>query len=579
VRKFTVYALLVTLMAGALMMSTARVSGSTTAPFVVSSTKSLSVAGLSHVVTLPIGFSKNDFIVSCIDFNAATGGITIPTGWEVISYNAQTLEGACYYHLVALSTESATATWTTANLVAWAHVTSLIRGADPSRIPISTKQAAAGTSSSPAPPSLNPPSNSLILIGLIWGSSSFATLSSGSSGYTTIDTQNNDGTTSANAHMSYKVSVIGTDSPGTATLSSSARWVAATFAFIPVASGPLSGGFTANPDDGTYNLAVSFVSYVYGGESPYTYAWTFGDGSTSASANPSHTYTAAGMFIIYMAITDSAGSMITTSHTVQVDPQVPLAVIATANPNDGVVYLGVFFTTNVVGGVPAYVYAWTFGDGSTSASANPSHTYTIPGTYTARVVIYDSASPVAYTSASLQIVARPTPPLRAFIAASPNGGLSPLTTTFTANVSGGVPGYNYTWFFGDGTSAGYSQTVTHLYSSPGLYIVTLIVRDSAVVPEYTSESSSLTISMMNPSPIGILVLFLLGALWLAGLVAGTALRKGLFAILGGVSGLAFAFTVWETTGGELFSSTLLLAAAILTLAWVPFMSDKEEPLQ
>ena len=41
----------------------------------------------------------------------------------------------------------------------------------------------------------------------------------------------------------------------------------------------------------------------------------------------------------------------------------------------------------------ALTYAWDFGDGGTSLRQNPDHTYTQPGTYTAKVTVKDRREP------------------------------------------------------------------------------------------------------------------------------------------------------------------------------------------
>jgi len=40
---------------------------------------------------------------------------------------------------------------------------------------------------------------------------------------------------------------------------------------------------------------------------PTAWHWTFGDGSTSSSRNPSHTYTTVGHFLVTLTITHSTG--------------------------------------------------------------------------------------------------------------------------------------------------------------------------------------------------------------------------------------------------------------------------------
>jgi len=49
-----------------------------------------------------------------------------------------------------------------------------------------------------------------------------------------------------------------------------------------------------------------------------SYAWTFGDGGTSTSASPSHTYTAAGTYTVTLKVTDNTGATNSTSKSITV---------------------------------------------------------------------------------------------------------------------------------------------------------------------------------------------------------------------------------------------------------------------
>ena len=62
---------------------------------------------------------------------------------------------------------------------------------------------------------------------------------------------------------------------------------------------------TVNATSGTAPLSISFACTPTGGTGPYTFWWTFGDGGTSTSQNLSHTYTAAGTYIVRVMVTDS----------------------------------------------------------------------------------------------------------------------------------------------------------------------------------------------------------------------------------------------------------------------------------
>jgi uncharacterized repeat protein (TIGR02543 family) len=67
-------------------------------------------------------------------------------------------------------------------------------------------------------------------------------------------------------------------------------------------------------------------------------------------------------------------------------PTSPSDLACQADPRQGRAPLLVKFNAQASGGNGVFDYAWTFGDGGTSNQVNPSHTYTTPGVYEARVV-------------------------------------------------------------------------------------------------------------------------------------------------------------------------------------------------
>ncbi|WP_373320144.1 ThuA domain-containing protein [Virgisporangium aurantiacum] len=74
-----------------------------------------------------------------------------------------------------------------------------------------------------------------------------------------------------------------------------------------------------------------------------------------------------------------------------------------ATPQSGDSPLAVQFTGSATDpdGDTALTYAWTFGDGGTATGANASHTYTVPGTFTATLTVTDSLG--AAGTASVQV--------------------------------------------------------------------------------------------------------------------------------------------------------------------------------
>ena len=73
----------------------------------------------------------------------------------------------------------------------------------------------------------------------------------------------------------------------------------------PVATAPVAV-FSGNPTSGTAPLTVNFSSASTGTIS--SFAWNFGDGTTSPAQNPSHVYSAAGVYTVSLTVTGSGGS-------------------------------------------------------------------------------------------------------------------------------------------------------------------------------------------------------------------------------------------------------------------------------
>jgi PKD repeat protein len=190
-------------------------------------------------------------------------------------------------------------------------------------------------------------------------------------------------------------------------------------------STPLSASAKGSPTTGNAPLTENFTGSATGGTAPYTYSWNFGDGATSTSQNPSHTYNAAGTYTATLTVTDSASPANTATSQVTTTVNAvgnPLAATASATPTSGQVPLSVAFTGTGTGGTPGYSYSWNFGDGTSSTSQNPSHTYGTAGTYTATLTVTDSASPANTASSTVTITADP-------IAATTPGAPTGLTGT------------------------------------------------------------------------------------------------------------------------------------------------------
>lgn len=63
----------------------------------------------------------------------------------------------------------------------------------------------------------------------------------------------------------------------------------------------------ASPMSGNVPLSVTFSATAQNGVSPYTYSWTFGDGSTGSGSSTTHKYTSGGTFKVVVGATDANG--------------------------------------------------------------------------------------------------------------------------------------------------------------------------------------------------------------------------------------------------------------------------------
>ncbi|MFB6286985.1 MAG: PKD domain-containing protein [Candidatus Bipolaricaulia bacterium] len=148
-----------------------------------------------------------------------------------------------------------------------------------------------------------------------------------------------------------------------------------------------------------------------------SYEWTFGDGSTSDQANPTHTYAESGEYRVELTVTDEAGETAKDGITIQVQVG-PQARASIRNPNNaddvllqymsGAAPLDVAFNgarSTSAPGTEITSYKWDFGDGTSATGADVSHTYTEPGRYQATLTIADSDSQTDEAEVVVQVEA------------------------------------------------------------------------------------------------------------------------------------------------------------------------------
>jgi len=161
---------------------------------------------------------------------------------------------------------------------------------------------------------------------------------------------------------------------------------------------------TASFGSSTSNLTASFTDSSTDSDGTITgWAWTFGDGGTSSAQNPSHTYGSAGTYSVTLTVTDNGGltDSATQNVTVTAPPGNINPVAAFSSSTSGLTASFTDASTDSDGTVTGW--AWTFGDGGTSGSQNPSNTYSANGTYTVTLTVTDNDGGTDSTSQSVTV--------------------------------------------------------------------------------------------------------------------------------------------------------------------------------
>ena len=200
------------------------------------------------------------------------------------------------------------------------------------------------------------------------------------------------------------------------------------------------------------------------------WSWSFGDGNFANIQNPSHQYTAAGLFDVSLFVMNDYGCVANADfiNYIMVDkaPQVNFE----ASPLISCAGENIVFTDMSTTGSIITDWEWSFGDGSISNLQNPIHQYQLIGTYDVTLIAGANSCKDTFTLIDYIKILEPS----AIFIEEYNCD-NPLTVEFE-NLSIGAD--NVFWDFGDGTTSNVLNPV-HTYLVKGDYFVTLIV-DNAI---------------------------------------------------------------------------------------------------
>jgi PKD repeat protein len=164
--------------------------------------------------------------------------------------------------------------------------------------------------------------------------------------------------------------------------------------------------FTGQEDGGT----VRYENLSRGADS---YAWDFGDGTTSTDTEPTHTFPGPGTYTVTLTATNLNGSA-----TFTLEQVVRTAAIS-YTPEAPEAQSQIEFVDASPPELDLNAWSWTLGDGTTSIFKDPVKTYTTGGTYAVTMTATDYEGNAHVATASVTVA---TPAFRALF--RPRGGLN-----------------------------------------------------------------------------------------------------------------------------------------------------------
>lgn len=258
----------------------------------------------------------------------------------------------------------------------------------------------------------------------------------------------------------------------------------------PPPNQPPTASFTASCADNT----CSFIDTSADADGIIaSRSWDFGDGGASSAQSPSHSYAAAGDYVVTLIVTDNAGASDSAQQAVTVtDPppnQLPSAAFTSACE-----YLSCVFSdasTDPDGSVVSW--SWDLGDGTTSSAQGPSRAYAAAGDYTVTLTVTDDRGG---TDVAQQTVTVEAPPPNQLPVADFTWVCDYLACAFT-NTSTDADGTIRTslWEFGDGSTTN-AGSPAHFFPAGGDYTVRLTVTDDRGGAGVTER----TVTVEDPPP-------------------------------------------------------------------------------
>ncbi len=217
----------------------------------------------------------------------------------------------------------------------------------------------------------------------------------------------------------------------------------------------------AGPSVAIVNSTNTICSYADGGASasasgnnpPFSYNWSNGEtGATLLNVT-------AGAYNVI--VTDAVGCIASNSVTIT---DTPSPTVTVSSQNEICNHANGTATVNATGGLGSYTYLWSNNQTTSTITGLTQGNYS--------VTVSDSECSIP---ATINVMTAPGP-IAGFSEHPKILTVFDGPVTFTDNSTGNI--VNWQWNFGDNSSSGSGDNVTHSYLNIGTYLVTLIITDN-----------------------------------------------------------------------------------------------------
>ncbi len=249
--------------------------------------------------------------------------------------------------------------------------------------------------------------------------------------------------------------------------------------YVPLKIKGVKPGFEIVADNVCFKspVVVRDTSRSGAGDPIVSWQWNFGDNTFQTVQHGGlmeHTYANPGYYFVTLKVTDAGGCASNSSTFNYVQVAGPKAAFyPSAGTNVQLNTTITFYNNSNTYNSFNTTWQWDFGNGATANDYNPVYTYTVPGEYKVRLIAENPVTgckDTAYQTITVKNFNSGFSQNASFV--GDYGKCPPMLARFYNTSS------NYTrvvWDFGDGFTLENQNNPSHIYTSPGKYIVTLYV--------------------------------------------------------------------------------------------------------